>query len=44
MTLQLEEGIVQMLAKTIEEDGLEICSEGVQKPRTIDEYVQAWRN
>jgi hypothetical protein len=44
MTLQLEEGIVQLLAKTIEEDGLEICSEGVQKPRTIDEYVQAWRN
>jgi hypothetical protein len=44
MTLQLEEGAVQILAKTIEEDGLEICSEGVQKPRTIDEYVQAWRN
>jgi hypothetical protein len=44
MILQLEEGIVQMLAKTIEEDGLEIRTEGMQKPRTIDEYVQAWRN
>jgi hypothetical protein len=42
--LQLEEGIVQMLAKTIEEDGLEICIEGMQMPRTIDEYVQAWHN
>jgi hypothetical protein len=44
MILQLEEGAVQMLAKTIEEDGLEICTKGIQKPRTIDEYVQAWRN
>jgi hypothetical protein len=44
MILQLEEGAVQMLAKTIEEDGLEICTEGMQKPRTLDEYVQAWRN
>jgi hypothetical protein len=44
MNLQLEEGAVQMLTKTIEEDGLEICTEGIQKPRTIDEYVQAWRN
>ena len=42
--VQLEEGAVQMLAKTIEEDGLEICTEGMQKPRTVDEYVQAWRN
>jgi hypothetical protein len=33
-----------MLAKTIDEDNLEICSEGMQKPRTIGEYVQAWRN
>jgi hypothetical protein len=44
MILQLEDGAVQMLAKTIEEDGLEICTEGMQKHRTIDEYVQAWRN
>jgi hypothetical protein len=44
MILQLEEGAVQMLAKTIEDDGLEISTEGMQKPRTLDEYVQAWRN
>jgi hypothetical protein len=44
MILQLEEGAVQMFAKTIEEDGLEICTEGMQKHRTLDEYVQAWRN
>ena len=42
--VQLEEGAIQMLAKTIEEDGLEICTKGMQKPRTVDEYVQAWRN
>ena len=44
MILQIEEGTVQMLAKTIEENGLEICTEGRQKPRTIDEYIQAWHN
>ena len=44
LILQLEEGATQMLAKTIEEDDLEICTEGMQKPRTIDEYVQVWRN
>jgi hypothetical protein len=44
MILQLEDGVVQMLAKTIKEDGLEICSEGMQKPRSLDEYIQAWRN
>jgi hypothetical protein len=44
MILQLEDSAVQMLAKTIEEDGLEICTEGMQKHRTIDEYVWAWRN
>ena len=42
--MQLEEGTVQMLAKTIEKDGLEICTDGMHKPRTIDEYVQAWHN
>jgi hypothetical protein len=31
-----------MFAETIEEDGLEICAEGMQKHRTLDEYVQAW--
>jgi hypothetical protein len=33
-----------MLSQTIEEDDLEICTEGMQKPRTVDEYVQAWLN
>ena len=44
MILQLEEGVVQMLANTIEEDGLEICVEGMQKHRTMYEYFQVWRN
>jgi hypothetical protein len=43
MILQLKDGAVALLSKAIEEDGLEICTEGMQKPRTIDEYVQAWR-
>jgi hypothetical protein len=30
--------------KTIKEDGLEIITAGIQKPRTVDEFVQAWRN
>jgi hypothetical protein len=30
--------------KSIEEDGLEIITTGIQKPRTVDEFVQAWRN
>jgi hypothetical protein len=38
---QIEDG--DLLAKAIEEDSLEICTEGMPKPRTIDEYVQAWR-
>ena len=33
-----------MLPKTIEEDGLEICTKGMQKHKTIDEYVHAWCN
>jgi hypothetical protein len=39
MILQLEEGAVQMLTKTIEEGGLEICTEGMQKHRIVDESV-----
>jgi hypothetical protein len=39
--LQLEDGAVALLSKAIEEEGLEICSEGMQKHRTVDEYVQA---
>jgi hypothetical protein len=41
---QLEDGAVDLLAKAIEEDSFEICTEGMLKPRTIDEYVQAWHN
>ena len=41
LIVQLEEGAIQMLANTIEEDNLEICTEGMQKPRSVDEYVQA---
>ena len=43
MVLQLEDGIVALFLKAIEEEGLEICSKGIQKHRTVDEYVQAWR-
>jgi hypothetical protein len=32
-----------LLTKAIEEEGLDICIEGMQKHRTIDEYVEAWR-
>jgi hypothetical protein len=36
--------VVDLLSKAIEEDSLEICTEGMPKPRTVDEYVQVWRN
>jgi hypothetical protein len=42
--LQLEEGAVDLFLKSIKEDGLEIDMDGVEKPRTIDVYVQAWHN
>jgi hypothetical protein len=42
--LQLEDGAVLFFSKTIEDDGLEITTPGNFKPRTMDEYVQAWRN
>ena len=41
---QLEDGVVDLLAKAIEEDNFEICTKGMPKPRTVDEYVQVWRN
>jgi hypothetical protein len=45
MILQLEDGVVALLLKAIEEDGLEICIEGMQKSKTIDEFVpKAWHN
>jgi hypothetical protein len=42
--LELEYGAVDLLAKTVNEDGLEISTESIWKPRTVDEYVQALRN
>jgi hypothetical protein len=42
--LQLEEGAVDLFSKTVKDDGLVIDMEVVEKPRTIDEYVQAWHN
>jgi hypothetical protein len=44
MILQLEDGAIAQLSKSIEEDGLEICTKGIQKHRIVDEYVQAWHN
>jgi hypothetical protein len=41
MILQLQDGAVVLLTKAIEEEGLDICTEGMQKHRTIDEYVEA---
>jgi hypothetical protein len=35
--------LLLFFSKTIKEEGLEICTEGMQKHRTVDEYVQAWR-
>jgi hypothetical protein len=42
--LQLEDGAIDLFSKTIKEDGLEIDMQAIQKPRTIDKYVQAWHN
>jgi len=42
--LQLEDGAVAMYSKTIDEDGLEISTLGDVMPRTVAEYVKAWRN
>jgi hypothetical protein len=41
MILQLDNGAVALLLKAIEEEGLEICTEGMQKHRIVDEYVHA---
>jgi hypothetical protein len=40
----LEEGAVDLFSKTVKEDNLEIDMEVVDKPKTIDKYVQAWHN
>jgi hypothetical protein len=42
--LQLEEGSVDLFSKNIKEDNLEINIDVVEKPKTIDVYVQAWHN
>ena len=39
MVLQLEDGTIALLSKAIEEEGLEIFTKGMQKQRTVDEYV-----
>jgi hypothetical protein len=39
----LEEGTDDLFSKTVK-DGLEIGMEVVDKPKTIDKYVQAWHN
>jgi hypothetical protein len=31
--------VVDLLAKAIEEDSFEICTEGMPKPRTVDELL-----
>jgi hypothetical protein len=40
----LEEGAGDLFSKTVKEDSLEIDMEVVDKPKTIDKYVQAWHN
>jgi hypothetical protein len=42
--LQLEEGAVDLYSKIVKEDGLEIDMKIFEKPRTMDEYVQACQN
>ena len=42
MDLQLEDGTIGLFSKAIEDEGLEICIESMQKHKTIDEYIQAW--
>jgi hypothetical protein len=41
---QLEDGVVYLFSNTVKEDGLLIDMEVVEKPRTIDVYVQGWHN
>jgi hypothetical protein len=42
--LQLEEGSIDLFSKSIKENNLEINIDVVEKPKTIDVYVQAWHN
>jgi hypothetical protein len=42
--LQLEDGAVDLFSKKVKDNGLEIDMQAVEMPRTMDEYVQSWRN
>ena len=44
LILQQEDGSVVLYLKTIEEDDLEIITAGIQKPRIVDEFIEASRN
>ena len=35
---------MDMFSKSVKEDGLAIDMDVVQKPRSISQYIQAWRN
>jgi hypothetical protein len=37
MILQLEDGTVALLSKAIEEDGFEICTEGIPREKLVCE-------
>ena len=42
--LQLEDGAVDLFSNTIKDDGLLIDMEVLEKPRTLDIYLQGWHN
>jgi hypothetical protein len=41
---QLDDGVVDLFSNTVKEDGLLIDMEVLEKPRTLDVYVQGWHN
>ena len=42
--MQLEEGSVDLFAQSVKDDMLEVDMDVTEKPKTMDEYVQAWQN
>ena len=42
--LQLEAGSIDLFSKSVKEENLEIDMDVVEKPKTIDMYIQAWHN
>jgi hypothetical protein len=42
--LQLEEGSVDLFSKTVKDNRIEIDMQANESLKTIDRYVQAWRN